>query len=238
MKDTFFRAAVLLSRNAVIVVPSLLIGLVSAAGAYALSLAGVSSWGFFGNLDAQGSGVFWQFLQSIVAVAVRILGALIAIAFTTGMAGAAWEHGKATLADGLAAFKHEGLHLLEALILLFLMGLVASALVIPTFGISLLLYMTFMIYTMPAVVVAGRSATDAIVDSVRTAARNLGLTLLLVVLIVVLALAGGLAGDAASHVPLLGQALSWVLMELVVAYATLVVVGEYLSLHRSANQAP
>jgi len=232
MKDVFGTALLLLRRNAIIVVPSLIVGVLSALVAYVLSASGFLSWGFFGDLNAQGPGAFWLFFGTIVAFGLRVLGALVAIAFTTGMAGAAWDHGSATLADGVDAFRREGLQVLVALALLFLIGLVASALVVPTFGISLLVYMVFMIYTMPAVVVAELPAQDAILESIRTAASNFGVTLLLVVLIVVLAVVGGLLGSAAGRIPFLGEAVSWIVMEAVVAYATLVVVGEYLKLRR------
>jgi hypothetical protein len=230
MKDVLGRALALLQRNLIIVVPSLVIGALAAGVAAVLANAGWLSWGFFGDLNAQGPGAFWLFFGTIVAFGLRILGALVSIAFTTGMAGAAWSRGKATFGDGFAAFKRYGVQVLVALFLLFLIGLVAAALVEPTFGISLLAYMIFMIYTMPAVVVGDRPAIDALMESMRMAARNFGVTLGLVALIVVLAVAGGAIGDAAGNVPYLGEALSWILMEVVVAYVTLVVVGEYVKL--------
>lgn len=230
MKEIFLHALVLLRRNWIIVLPSLVVGLIAAAVAAVLSSAGYLSWGFFGDLNAQGPGAFWLFFATIVAFGLRIFGALVVIAFTTGMAGAAWARGTATLADGFAAFKRDGVQVLIAIVLLFLIGLVAAALVVPTFGISLLAYMLFMIYTMPAVVVGDRPAQDALVDSIRLAAQNFGVTLALVVLIVVLAVIGGVIGDAAGRIPFLGEALSWILMEVVVAYVMLVVVGEYVKL--------
>lgn len=230
MKEILTRALALLQHNAIIVVPSLAIGAAAAAVAAVLSNAGWLSWGFFGDMNAQGPEAFWLFFGTIVAFGLRILGALVSIAFTTGMAGAAWSRGSATLGDGVAAFKRDGVQVLLALLLLFLIGLIAAALVEPTFGISLLAYMIFMIYTMPAVVVGDRPAQEALIDSIRLAARNFGVTLGLVALIVALAIAGGAVGNAVGNVPFLGEALSWILMEVVVAYVTLVVVGEYVKL--------
>lgn len=230
MKDVLLRALSLLRRNLVIIVPSLAIGAIAAAAAAVLSAAGWLSWGFFGDMNAQGPGAFWLFFGTIVAFGLRILGALISIAFTTGMAGAAWSRGTATLSDGFAAFKRDGAQALVALLLLFLIGLVCAVLVEPTFGISMLAYMVFMIYTMPAVVVGDRPALDAMMESMRLAARNFGVTLGTVLLIIVLAIVGGVIGDAAGSVPYLGEAVSWLLMEVVVAYVTLVVVGEYVKL--------
>jgi hypothetical protein len=230
MSEIFGRAWVLLARNWIIILPSLIVGVISAVAAYVLSASGASSWSFFGDLNAEGVGAFWLFFATIVAIGVRILGALVAIAFTTGMAGAAWESGRASLADGVAALRRDGVQAFFALALLFLIGLAAAALVVPTFGISVLAYMIFMLYTMPAVIVGDRPAVDAILESIRTAWSHFGVTFAVVVLIIVLAVAGGLIGSAAGHVPVLGELVSWVIMEAVVAYATLVIVGEYLKL--------
>lgn len=237
MTQTLRRALLLLRRNPSIVVPSIVVALLGALAAHALSDSGYLSWGFFADLGAQGPSAFWQFLATIVALGLRVLGALVAIACTIGMADAAWSTGRATLRDGLEALRRDGAQVLAALLLLFLIGLVASALVIPTFGVSLLAYMIFMLYAMAAVVVADRAAPDAIVESVQLAARNLGITFVLVVLIVGLAIAGALLGDLAARIPLLGQAISWVFEQAVVAYATLVVVGEYAKLRTAPNEA-
>jgi hypothetical protein len=238
MSEIFGRSWQLLRRNPIIVLPSIVVGIASAVAAYVLTAAGIASWAFFGNLDAQGAGAFWMFFGTIVAVGLRILAALVAIAFTTGMAGAAWRNGRATLGDGLAAFRRDGVQALLALVVLFLIGLAAAALVVPTFGFSILLYMIFMLYSMPAVVVSDRKASDAIIESIQLAARNFGVTLAVVVMIIVLAIAGGLAGDALSRVPMLGELVGWIVMEAVVAYAMLVVVGEYIKLQPPVNQAP
>lgn len=233
MSEVFRGAWLLLRRNPIIIVPSIAVAIVSAAVDRGLSASGAASWDFFANLDAQGTGAFWMFLGTIVELGIHILGALIAIAFTVGMAGAAWENGRATLGDGLAALRRDGFQALLALGVLFLVGLAAAALVVPTFGISVLLYMIFLLYTMPGVIVGDRSATEATIESIQLAARNFGITLAVVVLIIVLAIAGGIAGDAVGRVPLLGAIIGWVVMESVVAYATLVVVGEYVRLPKS-----
>lgn len=233
MSEVFGGAWALLRRNPVIVLPSIVVAIVSAAVEHALSVSGIASWDFFANLDAQGSGAFWLFFGTIVALGIRIFGALVVIAFTVGMAGAAWAKGRTTLADGLAALRRDGFQALLALGVLFLIGLAAAALLVPTFGISVLLYMIFLLYTMPGVIVGDRSATEATIESIQLAARNFGVTLVVVLLIVVLAIIGGIAGDALGRVPLLGTIIGWIVMEAVVAYAMLVVVGEYVRLPKS-----
>ncbi len=237
MSEIFGSAFDLLRKNAIIVVPSLAVALAGAAISYTLAASGDSSWQFFGDLDAQGPHGFWLFFETIVAFGVRILGALIVIAFTTGMAGAAWTHGTASISDGVSAFRRSGLRATGALLLLFLIGLAAAVLAVPTFGISVLLYATFVLYTMPSVIVGGRSPVDGIVESIRIAARNFAVTFCAVVLIVILSVLGGLAGGFAGPVSGVGEAVQWVVMEAVVAYATLLVVGEYLKL-APVDQAP
>lgn len=234
----FLRSWQVLARNWIIVVPPFVVGIAGAAASAALSRSGLLSWQFFGDMNAQGAGAFWLFFETIVAMALRIAGAVVAIAFTAGMAAAAWSHGTARFSDGAAALRRNGLQAFFALILLTLLGVFAAALVVPTFGISVLAYLIFLLYTMPGVVVGGRNATDAIVESIALAWRSFGVTLCVVLLIVGLAVAGAWLGDVAARLPVLGEVLGWVVMEAVVAYATIVVVGEYLQLNRPADQAP
>jgi hypothetical protein len=238
MSDVFRGAWLLLVRNPIIVLPPIAIGILTGAISHVLSASGIASWDFFENLNAQGAGAFWLFFGTIVAVGIRILGALVAIAFTVGMAGAAWRAGRTGLNDGLAALRRDGVQAFLALVVLFAIGLAAAALVVPTFGLSVLLYMIFMLYAMPGVVVGDRSASDAVIESIQLAARNFGVTLAVVLLIVVLAVVGGIIGDALGRLPLLGEIIDWILMETVVAYAMLVIVGEYVKLRPPVDQAP
>jgi hypothetical protein len=234
---TLQRAWSLLCGNWIVVMPSIVLGIAGAIVATLLSRSGWLSWTFFSDLDAQGPSGFWQFVATIVAMALRILAAVAAIAFTTGMAAAAWRHGVTRLSDGAAVFARNGLQAFFALLLLMLLGIVAAALIVPTFGISVLLYMTFMLYAMPGVLVGNRGALDAIVESIGIAWRSFGVTLTVVLLIIALAIAAGWLGVLLANVPFLGSIVGWVVMEVVVAYATLVVVGEYLQLGSPADQA-
>lgn len=234
----FLRAWNLLCRNWIIVVPSMLVGIAGAAAAGALAKTGLLSWQFFGEMNAQGPSAFWLFFGTIVAVALRITGTVIAIAFTAGMAASAWSRGAAHFADGAAAFRRNGLQAFFALLLLTLLGIIAAALIIPTFGLSLLAYLIFLLYSMPGVLVGNRTAIEAIIDSIALAWRSFGITLCVVLLIIGLAVLAGWVGDTLARIPFLGDFLGWIVMEAVVAYATLVVVGEYLNLRSPADQAP
>ncbi|HLI97123.1 MAG TPA: hypothetical protein VKT72_13725 [Candidatus Baltobacteraceae bacterium] len=236
--STLARAWNLLRHNWIIIVPSIVVGACSAVVATVLARSGWLSWQFFGDMNEQGTGAYWAFVGTVVAMALRLVAAVVAMAFTAGMAAAAWSRGRAYLADGAAVFRRNALQAFFALILLTIIGVFAAALLVPSFGVSVLAYMTLMLYAMPAVLVGNRGAVDAVVESIGLAWRSFGVTFVLVLLIIALAVAGGVLGDLLEHLPFLGQLLSWVLMEAVVAYATLVVVGEYLQLHGAADQAP
>lgn len=229
----FARAWTVLRGNAVIVLPSILVGIASALAARILAHGGYLSWSFFGAMNEQGPGAFWLFAQTIVAMLLRMVAAVVAIALTAGMAATAWSGSRASLADGARALRRRGVQAFFALVLLTLLGLFASALLIPTFGISVLAYMTFFLYAMPAVVVGNRGAIEALVESIALAWRSFGVTFLLTVMIAALAGAGAGAGWLAEQVPFAGHAASWILMEATIAYATVVVVGEYLELART-----
>jgi hypothetical protein len=216
LAGTFARAWSLLVRNPLIIMPALVVGIISAAIARVLADAGVLSWEVL--------------LVPIVFVLLRLFSTLVAIAFTTGMSAAAWRSGHASLGDGAAALRSNGLRALGALILLMLLGLVAAGLIVPTFGFSVFVYLIFVLYTMPAALIGGRGAVESIIESLTLAWRSIGVTIAVVVLIIVLAIAGGALGDLAARIPFLGEAVGWLVMEAVVAYATLVVVGEYLQL--------
>lgn len=231
--ETLLRAWTLLRANLVILVPPIVIGALSAAAAFVLAQSGLLSWTFFSDMNAQGPQAFWIFFETVIAMALRIVAAVAAIAFTAGMAAAAWRSGTSRIADGAAAFRRNGLQAFFAFLLMTLLGLIAAALLEPTFGISVLAYMTFMLYAMPAVLVGNRGAVDAIVESIALAWRSFGMTFAVVLLVVALAVGGGWLQDALAHVPMLGYLLGWIIMEIVVAYATLVVVGEYLQLGSS-----
>jgi hypothetical protein len=234
----FSRAWDVLRRNWIIAVPAIVVGIAGAAAANVLSNAGLLSWSFFGDMNAQGPGAFMLFLETIVAIALRMVATVLAIAFTAGMAAAAWTSGTARFSDGAAALRRNGLQAFFALVLLTLLGLVAAALAVPTFALSVLAYLVFLLYSMPAVLVGNRGATEAVIESITLAWRSFAVTIAVVLLIIALAIAGGVAGDLLARLPFVGDALGWIVMEAVVAYAAVVVVGEYLQLRPTADQAP
>jgi cytochrome c oxidase subunit IV len=236
LDGTFRRAWQLLARNWVIIVPALVVGVITGAVLYLLDAYGAISVGSLDELNGGGPAAFTAFIGSIVAILVRIVGAIVSIAYTTGMAAAAWKRGSATLADGTAAFRADAGQIFIAMLLLFLLGLIAATFMDFTYYTTLLLYAIFVLYTMPAVIVGQRSGVDALVESFRIAGKNFWTTLGVVVLIGLIAAAGGIVAELVHDFPLLGQIVALVLMEAVVAYATLVVVGEYIALRPTLDR--
>jgi hypothetical protein len=165
------------------------------------------------------------------------------MAYVTGMAGAAWQRGTARLSDGWNAFDARGTDAFFAIVLLFLIGVVAAVLAPFTLLISVAAYAVFTIYTMAAVIIGERRAIEALVESAQLAWENLLPTIAVVALVVAIAYAGGWIGGwlgslAGSYSPLARGLMTALAQQVVVAYATLVVAGEYLKLRNLHDARP
>lgn len=210
----------LLNANWQIVVPGIVIGIGSGI---VIGLLGVA--GYQGNHGTSAFAPIAALLSSIVWIAASILS----IAYTTGMAQAAWQSGNASFDDGRRAVRENGLQLFVALVVLTLIGTIALLLAIPTLGVSLAAFLLFFLYTVPVVVVHDRTALDAIADSCRFATRNFAATLLIVVVMGALAFVSLLPMTLLAVVPFVGPLLSGALLQAVTAFFTLLVVGELLA---------
>ncbi|HEV7178667.1 MAG TPA: hypothetical protein VGN11_02260 [Candidatus Baltobacteraceae bacterium] len=236
-ENTFARARQLLAENWVIVVPGLVLGAIGGALEFLVSAA------VLGPLVVTGDGTenMAVVTQTIVTVSLTIVSVLIAIvqmAYVTSMAGAAWKTGHTTLVDGWNAFSHRGLHILVAVVLLFVLGICAAVFAPITFLLTLLAYMVFFIYTMASVIIGGRKPIAAIAESCRLSLANFVPTLGIVVLIAAIALAGAWIGTLVGRLtPFGGGLIAGVLQQVIVAYASLVVVGEYLKLSQAGGPA-
>ncbi len=231
-ENTFAHAWYLLVHNWVIIVPGLVLGLIGGAISFLVMLA------IYGSVLISGAATadVTQVTQTIVAVAftiISLLASIVQMAYVTGMAGSAWRHERTTLADGWYAFSHRSIQTTIAVLLLFAIGVCAAALAPITFMVTLVAYIIFFIYTMASVVIGGREAVAAIAESCRLALANFWPTLGIVALIVLIALAGGWIGSfVGDHVQWAGGIVAGVLQQIIVAYASLVVAGEYLKLSK------
>jgi len=223
----FTRAWALLARNPILLVPGIALAvvgsLVDASGSALIAHYSLTSAGPPEAIAA---------MQLFAALAIFVVSAavsLVQMMAVTGMAGGAWEHGRTSLRDGWAALAHRLPAAAIAGIVLLLLGFCAAALSAATFMIPIVVYALLFIYTMAAVVIGGHPPIRSLLESCRLAMANAGTTVVVVGLVLVLALvAAGLGGLIGRFSPFAGWLVAGLLQQVIVAYATLVVAGEYL----------
>jgi hypothetical protein len=230
LENTFERAIGLLARNWVLIVPGLVLAIVGTV------LEVVVSDDFFGRLSVTGNGsqdaaaaiqAFGAILRFMVAIAV----ATVQMAYVTGMSGGAWRHGRTSLRDGWEALSHRWFAVAAAFTLLLLIGFCAMVLSTVTFFIPTLVYAVFFIYTMAAVVIGGKDAIGGIVQSAQIALANLLPTIAVIALVCLLAVIGGWLGNLlANFSTFAGWLVAGLFQQVTIAFASLVVAGEYLKL--------
>jgi TRAP-type C4-dicarboxylate transport system permease small subunit len=208
----FGRALALLRTNLSIVVPGCAVALVLALVQTALEPA-----------DPLDDDLLHRSLRAIA----QVLATIVSIAYTTGMADVAWQRGRATFADGARAFRRDGGHVFVAMLVLFALGFLAAVLAAFSFGLSLLVYAFFCIYTMASAVAGERPGLRAVAESAEIAFGRPLPTLGVVLGIGAVAFAMGFLATLLANTPFVGPLLADVVVQIVVAYAALVIVGEY-----------
>jgi hypothetical protein len=228
--NTFSRAWELLSNNWIIIVPAIVIAVICGIIIALLGMFGFASAVGFGAMGMGGAGLGAMMLTGMVLGLIVLLASILTVAYTTGMAEAAWRTGKATLDDGAAAFRQDAGSLIAAVVLLFIIGIIAVILLPFTLGLSALAFWLFFIYTFASVVVGRRSGTEALAESARLTLKNFLMTLLVVILLAAAFAIAAWVGGILHFIPFLGAIVSYVINQAVAAYATLVIVGEYIKL--------
>jgi hypothetical protein len=228
VENIFARSWDLLSKNWSIIVPGVVVGIVVGlvTGLFGVMRPVDEPIGVVSSV-ANGAGVF---VSSLIVAIVAIAGYIVTQCYTAGMAGAAWARGTTTLDDGARALREDASNVFTAALGLLLCGIVAALLLIPTLGISIFAFYIFTMYTIAAAVVGNRRGFDALRESFAIARAKFGTTLIIGILLFLLSLAGGIIGHLFAYAPLLGPIVSAVITQIIVAYATLVIVGEYLVL--------
>jgi hypothetical protein len=170
-------------------------------------------------------------LAFLVGFMVReFLLPLVTQVCTTAMAGAAWQRGVASFADAAQSFRDDAGRIIATAIGLVLLGIVAVALAITTFGISLLAFYVLTLYAMPAAILAKRPGFSSISDSFRIAAHRFVPTFAIAIVLLAVRLVFELVGMFFLYAPLVGPIFTACIAQVVIAYATLVIVGEYRNL--------
>ena len=238
VESVFSRAWELLTRNWVIIVPGIVIGLIVGIISGLLAPHYYTSADYQNNPGLAMANVGSAFLRGILIAGVGILGYIATTAYTVGMAGAAWTRGSTTLADGSAALQEESGNILITAVGLILLGIVAAVLALPTITLSLLAFWIFTLYAMPAAVIGKRPGFSSITESFQIAVKRFVPTLIIAIVIAVISFVIGLVTLPLHFIPFLGPIISAVITQIVIAYATLVVVGEYLNLRNTGGIAP
>lgn len=236
--NTFGRAWQLLTANWILILPGIIIGIVAALVIWLLAIYGMASAVGFSAVGMGGVGFMSAFLSAMIVGVVLMLATILVIAYTTGMAGAAWRTGTATLEDGAAAFRAEGAQVFVAIVLLFILGVIAVALSVPTFGLALAAFYLFFLYALPSVIVGNRLPMDALAESARITAKNFLTTLIIVILLAVAFVIAGWFARFFGQIPFLGMLIRQLIVQIVAAYATLVIVGEYIKLRSTIQPVP
>ncbi|HET9393891.1 MAG TPA: hypothetical protein VFO29_10300 [Candidatus Rubrimentiphilum sp.] len=230
--NTFGRSWELLSSNWIMLVPGIVIGIVAAIIVFFVVGAGLVSGVGLSAAGASSAGIGAALMAGLIVGIIVLISIILTIAYTTGMAGAAWRTGRATLADGAEAFRKDGAAILVAVVLLVLLAAVAAFASIFTFGLALIAFVIFFMYTFASVIVGGKSGSEALGDSARIATRNFVTTLLLLVLICVVYFFAGWIGSVLGNIRLLGGIVSMLINQIVAVYVSLVIVGEYIKLSK------
>lgn len=231
VENIFARSWSLLTKNPVIIIPGLVVGLI-----VGIIQAVITPHSHIvdasGNTDvvAAAASVGGAFAAAAISIVVGILAFLITQSYTTGMAGAAWQNGSTTLADGSASFREDAGRLLAAVLLIAVIGIVAG---VVTIGLGWFVVLFFSIYVVPAVVLDNYGAVPALKLSATISMKRALSTIIIIVLLFAIGLVLAFIALPLAFIPFLGPIVSAIVSQVVTAYATLVIVGEYLSARRS-----
>jgi hypothetical protein len=235
VESVFSRAWDLLTRNWIIIVPGIVVGLI--VGVVTALLTPSYDTGYANDPTAAMAGVGGALLRGMILAGVGILGYIVNQAYTVGMAGAAWQRGTTTLADGAASFQEDAGRIVITAIGLIGLGIVAAILAIPTLTLSLLAFWVFTLYAMPAAIIGNRDRFSGIAESFQIAMKRFGPTVIIAIVLAVISFCVRFIALLFTFAPFVGPIVAAVLVQIAVAFATLVIVGEYLNL-RDAGTIP
>lgn len=225
--NTFGRAWQLLSSNWNIIIPAIVLGIIGGVLQHIVATTFISGGAALGNLGA-------ILLGGLLALAIATIIQILTIAVTTGMGVNAWRTGKADVSDGMAVFSNGGA--MQTIVIWMVVGVLLAF--IPVLGWLADIVLTFLlIYSIPAAVVSGEGAGAAYGESVNIVTKNFVPTLIIILLIVCIGIVGGIVGGIVSFVPFLGKIVAMVIQEAILAYGTLVIVGEYLKVRATTPAA-
>ncbi len=232
VENVFARAWSLLTANPVIIIPGLVVGLVVGVLQSIIVPHRHIAIDAAGDPTVVAAGIGGVVTAAALTAVIGVIAFLITQTYTTGMAGAAWQTGVATLADGSASFREDAARLFAAILLVAVIGIIGS---IITFGLGWFIVLFFALYVVPAVVLDNYGAIPALKLSATIAMKRALATIIIIALLAVLTLVLTLVVIPLAFVPFLGPIIAAMISQTVTAYATLVIVGEYLNVRRSPD---
>lgn len=230
VENVFARAWELLSRNPVILIPGLIIGLVFGVlqAVFAPAPIDINS---DPNALAHATGSIGR---NVIVAILGLIASTLNVAYTTGMAAALWQRGMTTLDDGAASFREDALRII---LTFFMLAICYVITLIVGLGIGALVFGFFALYTLPAVIIRNFGPFAALAESFRVASKRWGPTLIVLVLIVVVGIVSGLISLPFRVIPYLGPVIASLINLAFSVFTTIVIVGEYLNL-RGAIEPP
>ena len=221
------RSYELLLKNPILLVPGL-IGSLASATLQSL---------FFGATWNSG-GVFHTFVNWLCCIFIATVSTLLVITAVTSMAGQIWEAGTASFDDGVRVFREAGNALYQTLLQLAGFMFLSLLLTPLTLCLSALAAIYLLVYAIPSAVVGGFSGFAAIRESVRIASTRAGQTVGILVTLALLLICFGCLALVLFYLGFvllpvfICTIIGNVLIQAIVAYITLVVVGLYIEIRR------
>lgn len=161
---------------------------------------------------------------------VAFVVAVVADGAAVSAAESAWKSGVSDLSGGFA----RAMGKLGDLVVAGLVLCIIAIAIIWTFIGPLALFF-LMLYVLPAIVIGGESAFQAMGTSWNMATKNAGPTFAAFIGIVLVSVVGAIINSILGHVPILGWIIALVVNALTGAYAALVIVRFYDLLRGSAT---
>jgi len=165
-----------------------------------------------------------------LAALVAFVIALIADGAAVAAAESAWSTGVADVSGGFSrAMSKLGDLVVAAVVLCLICAVIALTFIGP------LILLFLMLYVLPAIVVGGESAFQAMGTSWNLATKNVGATFAAFIGIVLVGIVVGIVNSIIGHIPVLGWIVALLLNGLLGAYGALVVVRFYDLLRGTAT---
>jgi len=168
----------------------------------------------------------WFGIVGLVAIIISLIanGAAVAASET------AWQSGAADISGG---FNRALSRLADLIIVAVVLGIIWLAIFWTVIGGLALFFL--MLYVIPAIVIGGESAFQAISTSWNMSTKNAGPTFMALIGIVVVCIAVAIVNAILGHIPILGWIIAIVLNAMLSAFAAVVVVRFYDLLRGSAT---